>query len=68
MEDLLVEPGLGLGVGCARETEFFVGAEEVGDLGGGGEAGEEVAEDAAVFDLEIRIFFKYLMSVRREGR
>lgn len=51
MEDLLVEPGLGLGVGRARETEFLVRAEEVRDLGGGGEAGEEVAEDAAVFDL-----------------
>jgi len=51
MKDVLVQPGRSLCGRDAGEADGFVGAQKGGDLGTGGEVGEEVSEDGCVFDL-----------------
>ena len=51
MKNVLVQPGRSLCGRGAGEADGFVGAQEGGDLGAGGEVGEEVAEYGCVFDL-----------------
>lgn len=51
VENLLVEARLGLSVGRASEAESLIGAQEVGDLRGVGDTGEEVSKNATVLNL-----------------